>query len=301
MLRNRFLRLLTTILMGVGLLLIAFWGEKALVNGGSQIPDATLIGAVLITFAVCIIGQFFGDIMNVDACFNCGLFTFLKRLVFFAVVLLALFVGLSLAISYGGVADLLEEGASFFDVVLCSAVAYAPAFALLFYVLEYTVFSSPKVRMPFYFPLAYGAALALGVVSTLIVTFAELQEESIFIVLGLTAVIVIAAIVLCVREDWPFEEYSGYSYGGSYSSYGGSYGGSSSGSYGGSTYSSSDDDSSSNKGSCTCCKYFDSFRKPVGDYGDSATVYYCKYHSKTFEGFMASEGDGGCDNFKSRY
>ena len=189
MLRNRFLRLLTTILMGVGLLLIAFWGEKALVNGGSQIPDATLIGAVLITFAVCIIGQFFGDIMNVDACFNCGLFTFLKRLVFFAVVLLALFVGLSLAISYGGVADLLEEGASFFDVVLCSAVAYAPAFALLFYVLEYTVFSSPKVRMPFYFPLAYGAALALGVVSTLIVTFAELQEESIFIVLGLSSLL----------------------------------------------------------------------------------------------------------------
>lgn len=288
MLRNRFLRFLTTVLMGVALLLVALWVEENVYEWGWKLPDAATIGVVLFPFAVCIVGQFFGDIMNVDTLFNNGFVTLLKRLVFFAVALFALLFGMAILFD-GSMDELLETGGSFFEFGLCAAWAYSPAIALFCYVLEYTVFTTKKERMPMYFPISVGAGLVLGMVTGLIITLAGLQETASIIIVVVELLIAVAAFMLCFREEWPFNE-DGYAYS-SYSSSGRS-------SYSPSTYS-RDDDEEDRRGICSDCAYYRSIKDPAyNNMFNDPTSHYCAYSGEVIEG-MFHEGHS-CDGFKKR-
>ena len=288
MLRNRFMRFLTTILMGVGLLLVALLINSSTHEWGwASSGSGVVIIGVLFPFIVCIVGQFFGDIMNVDACFNGGFFTVLKRLVFFAVVLLALL--FSMAVLFDGTLDdVLEAGGSFFEFGICAGMAYSSAFALLCYVLEYAKYSSKKERMPFYFPISYGAGLALGMITGLIVNLANLQEVAAVIVLVVELLIAVVSVVICCREEWPFDE-DGYVYS-SYSSSGRS-------SYSPPSYSKDDDKEDKQRGICRDCAYYRSIKDPAYNHMfNDPTSHYCAYSREVIEG-MFHEGYS-CDGFK---
>lgn len=286
MLSNRFKRFLTTILMGVGLLLVALWIEEHNDAWGWTSSSATVILTVLVTFAVCIVGQFFGDIMNVDGWFNNAFFMVLKRLIFFVVVLAGLFVGMSVLFD-GTLAEIVEAGSSVFEFGFCAAVAYSPAIALLCYVLEYASFSSKKERMPFYFPISYFAGLALGVLTGWIVTLANLQEVARIIILVVELLMLVVSCVICFKQDWPFNE-DGFLYNSS-----------STPSYNQPRYSRDDDEDASPEGCCKYCKYLGSYQKDTNDYGAWTECYYCQYHNTNLD--WDELEIKGCKNYKDRW
>ena len=92
MLKNRFMRLLTTIIFSavliVGASAIEIISNK--LDWEWNIPDGSIFFTTMLTVAVCLVGQFFGDIMDVDGWFNNLFVTLLKRVLFFAVALGAL-------------------------------------------------------------------------------------------------------------------------------------------------------------------------------------------------------------------
>jgi hypothetical protein len=69
MLKNRFMRLLTTIIFSAVLIVGASAIEIISTNFDWEwnIPDGSIFFTTMLTVAVCLVGQFFGDIMDVDA------------------------------------------------------------------------------------------------------------------------------------------------------------------------------------------------------------------------------------------
>lgn len=261
MLSNRFWRFLTAILLFVIIIVPMSALEIISTNGDWEwaVPDGALFIAPALTLLVCFVGQLFGDIMNVDGWFNNGFVTLLKRVVFFVVVLAAIFVGAGFALGGVGIASLLEKGASSLTLGVYIASMYAPAFAFLSYVIGYIVHSKSyydednKKWLPFFFPISYVVAVLVGFLLALIFKMANAGSNVIATVLPLVVLVpVAAAIIACfVSKTWPFEEDApSYSYSGSSSS--GGY----SGGYSGYTSNTTETNTTTNEyRGVKCCKY----------------------------------------------
>ena len=284
MLRNRFMRLLTTILMFIAISIITSSLEITSTNNDWtwNIPDGTLFLTPTITFAVCIVAQILGDILNVDSILNNAFVTFLKRLVFFAVVIAGLLVGTGTSAIANGLGDMLDANASVIEIGVCLASAYAPAFALLSYVIGYILYSKnyhdtdDKKWLPFFFPISYFASIILGIILAAIITSAELDfDTSILVLIGVEIAIIIISIVACGKSGtWPFEE-EGYYYSSSYSS-------SSSSSYSGYSGNSSSSNSTSTDTydpyrKCKYCAYHSKYSPLTGLYGTDYCVLHKEY------------------------
>lgn len=261
-LSNRFWRFLTAIVLFIIIIVPMSALEIVSTNRDWEwaVPDGALFIAPALAFLVCFVGQLLGDIMNVDGWFNNAFVTLLKRVVFFVVVLAAIFVGAGFTLGGIGIASLLERGASALTLGVYVASMYAPAFALLAYVIGYIVHSKNyydednKRWLPFFFPISYVGAVIVGFLLALILKMANAGSNVIATVLPLVVLVpVAAAIIACfVSKTWPFEEDTpSYSYSGS------SYSGSSSGGYSGYTSTTTQDNTPTTNEyrGVKCCKY----------------------------------------------
>lgn len=286
MLRNRFMRLLTTILMFIAISIITSYLEITSTNNDWtwNIPDGTLFLTPTITFAVCIVAQILGDILNVDSIFNNAFVTFLKRLIFFAVVIAGLLVGTGTSAIADGLGDMLDVNASIIEIGITLASAYAPAFALLSYVIGYILYSKnyhdtdDKKWLPFFFPISYFASIILGIILAVIITTTKLDHDTaLLILIAVQIAMVVIAIVACGKSGtWPFEEEGYY-----YSSSSSSYSSSSSSSY--SSYSNTTSTSSTSYTQedpyrkCKYCIYHSNYSPLNGLYGTDYCVLHKEY------------------------
>ena len=258
---NRFLRFLFTVVMFIIIIVPVSALEivSANMDWDWSVPDGALFIPPVLAFAVCIVGQLFGDIMNVEGWFNNGFVTFLKRAVFFFLVLAAIFVGTGFALGGVGIASLLEKGASSLTLGVYIASMYAPAFAFLAYVIGYIVYSKDcydeehKKWLPFFFPISYVGAVLVGFAVAFILKKVNVGDDVIAKALpfGVLVPVGVAIIACFVSKTWPFEEDApSYSYSGS------SYSGSSSGGYSGYTSNTTETNTTTNEyRGVKCCKY----------------------------------------------
>ena len=230
MLNNRFMRFLTTILMLIAVVVPMSVLEILSTNNdwNWNVPDMLLFVLPIVPFIVCIVGQLFGDIMNVDTWLNNGFVTFIKRAAFFIVVLGALVIGAGLTMSLADLDELMDMKASPFVIGLCMAGTYAPAIAFLSYVFLYIRDGDNKRIMPFFFPISYLGSIALGFILALVFHFANIDYDTAIIILfALDLLMVAVGVIACFKTaTWPFEE-GGYYYSssssGSSSGYSGGY------------------------------------------------------------------------------
>ncbi len=223
MLSNRFMRFLALILLYV----IIFVPTLII---GLNVDNTALIFTPTIIFAVCIFGQLFGDIMNVDTWLNNGFATFLKRVIFFAVVLVTTFFGAGVLLGWSFWNAMMEKNATFLEIGINMATVYTAPIALLTYVFGYIKHSKNyhseenKKWMPFFFLIAYVASMVVGIVTALILTLVKIDSDGLSLVIGLmdVALIAVAVIVSIKTGTWVFEEeaivYSSSSYSSSSSS-----------------------------------------------------------------------------------
>ena len=292
------MRFLTTILMFIAVMIPMSALEILSTNHdwNWNVPDGTLVLIPAVAFAVCIVGQLFGDIMNVDTWFNNGFFTFIKRAAFFVVVLGALGIGAGITMGTGDLSELIDMKASPFVIALCMASTYAPAIAFLSYVFLYIRDESNKRLMPFFFPISYLGGIALSFILALVFHFANLEYDTamiIFVVVDVAMILV--GVIACFKTStWPFDE-DGYSY---------SYSSSSSGGYSGGydDYS----DSSSSGGSrpqskdtpCKRCAYASNTNPDTGLF-TGIDMVYCPMKRKLM-GYYETNNGTDCPYFRRR-
>ena len=259
-------------------------------------PDGALAVVPVVAFAVCIVGQLFGDIMNVDKWLNNGLATFIKRVIFFAVVLGALLVGLGVTMSLADMVELLDNEASVFVIGVCLAGTYAPAIAFLSYVILYIRDEDHKELMPFFFPISYVGSIVLGVILAIIFRYTNLDYDMVTIIICLLDLAIVAgAIIACFRTaTWPFEE-SGYYY--SSSGYSGGYSG------GYDDYSDSSSSSSGGSSSpepkptpCKRCAYASNTNPETGLF-TGLDMVYCTVECK-LKGYWETREGTDCPYFR---
>lgn len=184
MLKNRFFRFLIAILIfGV------VFGVLFAIETTQNMPSGLWLSACT-TFAVCIVGQLLGDIMNVDIVLNNDFFTFIKRVLFFGTTVLAM--------AYYAFTIEIPESFGFLDWAFLSAGILGPAFAFMVYMFAYIGYV-PKKWYPFFFLFSYAAAIIVSLVGG----WFMLAEISAIILL---AALVIPVIVCFKTGEWPFDE-----------------------------------------------------------------------------------------------
>lgn len=238
---NRFTRFLALILLAAPVIVVTSVFEIVSTNNSWtwHIEDGCLFLPALLILAVCLVGQLFGDIMNVETVFNNAFVTFLKRLIFFAVSLAAIFIGIAFVLASG---DVVPEGINIMELGMNSAGAFAPVFAVLCYMFGYVRHSNTSHRednkriLPLYFIISYAGSVVAGIVMAIIIKLTGAGQLGASLILGLTAsALVVIAVVFCIKVGaWVFEEeFKSYSSGGYSSGYSGASSGGSSGGYSG--------------------------------------------------------------------
>ena len=210
---NRFARFVVTIFMYV-LIFVPTLIVSLSVDNTLYIFMPTLL------FAVCIVGQFLGDIMNVEDIFNNLFVTIVKRLVFFAVIVGATFFGSGIAISGSSWDTLMERNASFFSVGMIIASMFAAPIAYFAYKLHYLSHSKHghrienKRMLPLLFPIIYVADVVFSLIVALILINVNANRSTATTVLGIivAAFIVGSIVISLVSETWVFEEHGKFYY-----------------------------------------------------------------------------------------
>ena len=214
---NRFARFVVTILM-YAVIFVPTLIVSLNVDNTFYIFMPTLV------FAVCIVGQFLGDILNVEALFNNLFVTILKRLIFFAVIVGLTFFGAGVAISSGNWDLLMQKNASFFTVGMTIASMFSAPIAFFAYELHYVSYGKHAHRienkrmLPILFPIIYIADVILSLIVAAILTSVKADSSTATAVLGIiAAVFIVASVVISfITETWVFEEHGKYYYTSSY-------------------------------------------------------------------------------------
>ena len=206
-LSNRFTRLLALVLLYAIIFVPALVAVIAT-------DETSILFAPTIIFAICLIGQFFGDIMNVEGLFNNLFVTLLKRVIFFAAVLIITVFGAAFVISDDSWNIMMQQNPTFIMVAMNVATNFAAPFTLCAYVFFYVKHSKSchnadnKKWLPFFLPITYVASVVMGIIMALILMGTGIDGGGASLVLGLTdaALALIAIIVSIKAEAWVFEE-----------------------------------------------------------------------------------------------
>ncbi len=206
---NRFTRLLA--------LIIQFFVVFAIMLFiGLSIDDSSLIFAPTLIFAICFVGQLFGDIMNVEGWFNNTFVTLLKRIIFFVVVLATCIFGVAYVIGDDVWGNMVVKDASIFEKAINLATNFACPLAFFAYVMAYVMHAKEyhhidnKKWLPCLYITIYLASIVLGFIVSLIFNIVNIPYNVAPVVLGLidVAIVVVAIIISLKSEVWVFEESS---------------------------------------------------------------------------------------------
>ena len=227
MLSNRFMRLITSVLLllGVGIATIAI--VSPILDGGDNVGTATsgMLGNLLICFGVCLVHQICWDLLNFSFMENAVGRT-IKRILFIAILAIALLMGCVL--HYG---NLLGSDYEFNKLIKAGAIAKGFALATVLCPISSAIFCLlsdrlcwEKERAPFLPLYSMGAAIVAGIIIAFMGEAAWSFMPIVLIIGGLAFF-----VVYCIKKQtfiYGEEEYeyvsSGYSggYSGGSSSYG---------------------------------------------------------------------------------
>ncbi|MBR7177098.1 MAG: hypothetical protein IKD26_02675 [Clostridia bacterium] len=232
MLNNRFGRLLITLLIvalffGVFFLLATTLGDKILPNVDKDeesflnIPYMIMYMPLLCSAAICLVGQIFGDILNVKILFNNKLARLLKIVLFFAAS-----GGLVMNGGYTMCGILIGfDEITFVERTIGILSLLAPAFAYWAYLIVYGTKntldyrSENKRSFPFIQLWSFVASLGLSVILAIVgkilidqtladkgIQFEEYSNKVIDIAYIVLLVIFCGGPVWCFFHKWPFAE-----------------------------------------------------------------------------------------------
>ena len=211
MLGNRFLRLLTSILISVGLLILIFIVFPIFCSnpniGGSRVFEM-YAGIFIITIAGGLVYQILGDILDISILDN-GFGVVLKRIIFIIVMIFSMIFSMTCIESFGEPND---TDPDMFSLIITFAGIISPginSFAWL-------ITTSKDVDAefdPFFTPISIGISFVLSIILCLI--FREIKTLKTILIIILVANIIIMGIYR-FKVGGAFEEFGDSSLGGFY-------------------------------------------------------------------------------------
>ena len=199
MLRNRGLRLVSTIVLFIVLYLLCVTLPSAVV------PDFRIVNqnvqlTLILLFAVTLILQILGDILNFSWA-NDGIVALIKRIIFDALAIGCCIVGVAVSLGNG----LNEEPGFLSSAFQYAAVFSAPVLAFLYLIA--TTEDFPLESVPFYMPASFVGTFILGLIASAIFGGYSLSDTSGTIRALLILAIFIAMIIWRIKVGGAFSEF----------------------------------------------------------------------------------------------
>lgn len=206
MFKNRFLRFLSTIIIFVVCeIFSSIFGGVVKTTGQdpSFWKDCFTIAPFLLALA-CLVGQFFGDILNVDNFLNEKFFSWVKRIAFFIASGFALMFGAGVLLD--GIPTL--EKPSVFGTALILSWGFSALLTYIGYAFIYPSYGDKKYRLPLYYAFSIVIGYILGLVFAILSANLPEVPFGTYIFIG-ACIVYVVGIVRAVRmndDDKPFAE-----------------------------------------------------------------------------------------------
>ena len=244
MLGQRVFRFIAVVVLAVltlvAVYMLLFWilfdllgGIEALGAVPNESARSEMMGGLIFSFAICVVNQFLGDFLNFGFLDN-AVGKFIKRVIFFAVVIVALFFAVTIHFQHVEDTNISYGGLGFFAFAFYQAVVLGPV-ASTFLCCMATADDWEKEGWPFLPLIGWAMGAVVGIVLAFLRGVEFISSYGCVIVGGLALV---ALVIYMIKVGWPYSFVGlGFGGGGSYSSGSSSYSGSSYS--GGSSYGSS--------------------------------------------------------------
>lgn len=161
MFRNRFMRFLSTVILFVIYEVLSVLLCKTFRFVGTGAEDAGLYFWLIpfSCFIACFVGQFFGDILNIDGCFNDDFFTIIKRIAFIIVCGFSMVFGSAMSANMPKMED-----PSAFGLALIYSWAFTPTLIYAGYTFLYPSYNQQKCRLPLFYLISLVGGYLLGLI-----------------------------------------------------------------------------------------------------------------------------------------
>ncbi len=206
MFKNRFLRFLSTIIIFIvyEIFSVVFGGiVKGVGQNQSFLEECFGFMPVLLALA-CLVGQFFGDILNVDNFLNETFCSWVKRICFFIASGLALAFGAGVILE--GIPTL--EKPSVFGTALILSWSFSALLTYIGYAFIYPSYGDKKYRLPLYYAFSIVIGYILGLVFAILSANLPEVPFGTYIFIG-ACIVYVVGIIRAVRvndDDKPFAE-----------------------------------------------------------------------------------------------
>lgn len=204
MLRNRFMRFLTSILITIALFLLVVFVLCAFLppykDSNSTDMKASLGFLILVPCAVGLVYQLLCDVLNIRIL--CGAIgTWIKNVVFFVLTAASAVLQIGCMIAW--------SSTNFYSNTLVSGISLSSTLTGLAFMIATSSDYDPKY-LPFLTPISVGAGLILGLIYAGVATIKQVQmNEDLLMVVGIlfSLAILVVMVIWKIKVDGPFTDF----------------------------------------------------------------------------------------------